>query len=609
MTLPLPTTLDEARRRGWDQLDIILVSGDAYIDHPAFGVPLLARWLESHGFRVGIIAQPDWRSKEPFMVLGRPRLFFGVSAGAMDSMVAHYTPLKKLRHDDAYTPGNRHGARPNRACIIYTSRIKEAYKEVPVVLGGIEASLRRLAHYDFWEDKLRRSLLLDAKADLLIYGMGELTLLALAQRLRDGESITGIRDLRGSCYLSRQAPDAAVHLPSWDQLSTDKVAFAEAHRLLEHEQNPYCGRILAQRYGDRQLVCNPPALPLSAKELDAIYAVPFSREPHPCYREQIPAFEQIKRSITTHRGCFGGCSFCAITMHQGKFVQSRSLSSVQQEVGRLVEKGWFKGQISDVGGPTANMYGLSCHAADRGHGCRRPSCLYPAICQNLSCGDAQGAGLLRKVRSMAGVRQVAVSSGIRYDLLEHQPDYFRELVSHHVGGLLKVAPEHLVSAVTALMRKPDGAIFERFLARFRDESAKAGKRQGVVPYLMAGHPGCTIESMAELALALRRLRLTVEQVQEFTPTPGTAASCMYYTGIDPSSGKQVYVARSDRERRLQKALLLCHLPDERAQVRKALQGLGRVDLLRRLETLLAGAPLAVAGSSRTRPPATAKAPR
>lgn len=586
MSHPLPTTLEEARRRGWDELDIILVSGDAYIDHPAFGVPLLGRWLVSHGFRVGIIPQPDWRSKEPFMALGRPRFFFGVSAGAMDSMVAHYTPQKKLRRDDAYTPGNRHGARPNRASIIYTSRLKEAYRDVPVVLGGIEASLRRFVHYDFWEDKLRRSILLDAKADLLIYGMGERPLLELSQRLQAGESFAAVRDLRGSCYSDRHAPASAVVLPSWEQLSTEKASFAEAHHLIEQEQNPYCAHALVQSCGDRQVVCNPPALPLAVHELDAVYSLPFSREPHPRYgKEQIPAFEQIKCSITTHRGCCGGCAFCAISMHQGKFIQSRSLASIQQEVAGLVRKGWFKGQISDLGGPTANMYGVACRAADAGQGCRRSSCLYPAICPNLNCRDTEAVTLLRKARSLPAVRQVVISSGIRYDLLEQQPGYFQELVAHHVGGLLKVAPEHLVAAVTALMRKPDGEAFEKFLSRFREETARLGKRQAVIPYLMAGHPGCTVEAMLELAQALKRLRLPVEQVQEFTPTPGTASSCMYYTGIDPATGKPVYVARSDRERRLQKSLLLWHLPEEQARARKALLETGRADLISRFEVM------------------------
>lgn len=588
MNRHLPTTLEEARGRGWHELDIVFVTGDAYIDHPAFGVPLLARWLEQHGFRVGIIAQPDWRTKEPFTALGRPRLFFAVSAGAMDSMVAHYTPQKKLRHDDAYTPGGRHGARPNRACIVYTSRLKEAYREVPVVLGGIEASLRRLAHYDFWEDKVRRSILLDAKADLVIYGMGERPLLELAVRLRSGESLSAIHDLRGSCRVERAAPENARLLPGFADVADDKQAFVRAHRLSEQEQNPYCARVVAQLHGDRAVVCQPPALPLTSDELDAIYGLPFTLEPHPAYREAIPAFEQIRFSITTHRGCFGGCSFCAIAQHQGKFIQSRSPASIKQEVTRLSQKGWFKGQISDLGGPTANMYGVSCGARDNGANCRRPSCLHPAICPNLRCHDRQAVELLQQVSKLPGVRQVVVSSGVRHDLLERQPAYFEELVRRHVGGLLKVAPEHLSAQVTGLMRKPDGAVFERFLTRFREVSRQVGKRQAVVPYLMAGHPGTSLESMVELAITLHRLNLQVEQVQEFTPTPGTAASCMYYTGIDPDSGAAVMVPRSDRERRLQKSLLLLHIPEERARVRKLLTEMGRRDLLQRLEPLVAG---------------------
>lgn len=600
MSQPLPTTLEEARQRGWGQLDVVLVSGDAYVDHPAFGVPLLARWLEAHGFRVGILPQPDWRSKEPFMALGRPRLFFGVSAGAMDSMVAHYTPQKKLRHDDAYTPGGRHGARPNRASISYTSRLKEAYKDVPVVLGGIEASLRRLVHYDFWEDKLRRSLLLDAKADLLIYGMGEQPLLELAQRLRAGEPCEAIRDIRGTCHLARQSPDDALLLPSWEEQSADRQAFARAAHLLEQEQNPYCGRVVAQAHGDRVVVCNPPSLPLSTQQLDAVYALPFSREPHSRYSESIPAFDQIKCSITTHRGCFGGCSFCAIASHQGKFIQSRSLASVKKEVEQLSKKRWFKGQISDLGGPTANMYALFCGAADSGKSCRRPSCLHPTICQKLCCDATQSVALLRQVRALQGVRQVVVSSGVRHDLLERQPEYFRELVAHHVGGLLKVAPEHLSSTVTALMRKPDGSVFERFLARFREETTRVGKRQAVVPYLMAGHPGSTLDSMVDLAIAMQRLRLQVEQVQEFTPTPGTLASCMYATERDPVSGRSVTVVRTDRDRRLQKSLVLWHLPEEQARVRKQLLEMGRADLVRRLEMAMVGT-ASVSGPVRKRP--------
>jgi uncharacterized radical SAM protein YgiQ len=571
----LPITKDETLKRGWTDLDVIFVTGDAYIDHPAFGVPLLARWLESHGFRVGIIPQPDWRSRESFMTLGRPRLFFAVSAGAMDSMVAHYTPARKLRRDDAYTPGNRHGARPNRATIVYTSRLKEAYKDVPVVIGGIEASLRRFAHYDFWEDKVRRSILFDAKADLLVYGMGERPLLELAMRLRKGEAFTKIADVRGTAYRATTPPAATVLLPTFEEVCDEKTKYAAAFRLIAGAQNPFSTKPIVQGHGDRWLICNPPALPLTGQEMDAVYALPFAKAPHPSYKEPIPAYEQIKTSITTHRGCFGGCAFCAITHHQGKVIQSRSELSILAEVERLAEQRWFRGSVSDVGGPTANMYGTSCGNTQAQATCTRASCLHPLPCRYLAVDDRRAAELLKRVRKVQGVKNVAVSSGVRYDLLERQPAYLRELLSHHVGGLLKVAPEHLVDRVTAIMRKPGRKAFERFLALFRDESARLGKKQYLVPYLMSGHPGCTLDDMVELALALKRSGLRVEQVQDFTPTPGTLATCMYHTGIDPFSGEAVYVPRSDREKILQKALLLSHLPEERKNVMAALKGCGR----------------------------------
>jgi uncharacterized radical SAM protein YgiQ len=591
----IPTTREDAAKRGWSELDVIFVSGDAYIDHPAFGVPLLARWLERHGFRVGIIAQPDWKSKDAFMILGRPRLCFAVSAGAMDSMVAHYTPARKLRHDDAYTPGNRHGARPNRATIIYTSRLKEAYRDVPVIIGGIEASLRRFAHYDFWEDKVRRSIIFDAKADLLIYGMAERPLLEVVGRLNAGEQMQEIRTVRGTCRVAvknelsdvippqsgaigKGGRDNVLEIPSHEDVTADKVLFAEAFRLVSHEQNPCSARTIVQRHGDRLLVSSPPALPLSEAEMDSIYALPFEKVPHPSYQEQIPAWEQIKTSITSHRGCFGGCAFCAIAMHQGKTIQSRSENSIVTEVRQLVDKSWFRGSISDVGGPTANMYGLSCGSAEANKVCRRTSCLFPSICKHLESKDKRAVGLLRKVRDVAGVNHVAVSSGVRYDLMERQAAYFQELVGHHVSGLLKVAPEHFAEHVTYLMRKPGRKSFESFLRRFRDESDRIGKRQQIVPYLISGHPGCTLADMLELALVLKTLGFKVEQVQDFTPTPGSLSTCMYHTGIDPDSGKAVYVARSDREKGLQKALLLWHQPGERTKVLEALRELGKEDM-------------------------------
>ncbi len=584
----IPTTRAEMKQRGWSELDVVFVSGDAYIDHPAFGVPLLARWLESKGYRVGIIAQPDWKSKEAFMTLGRPQLCFAVSAGAMDSMVAHYTPARKLRHDDAYTPGNRHGSRPNRATIIYTGRLKEAYRDVPVILGGIEASLRRFAHYDYWEDKVRRSILFDSKADLLIYGMAERPLLEVVERLKRGEQIQSIRTVRGTCRVAGKADLTAVEalvsdgtaleIPSFETVAVDRTLFAKAFLLSSLEQNPESARILVQHHGDRALVALPPAFPLSEGEMDAVYALPFEKAPHPSYAEVIPAWEQIKTSITSHRGCFGGCAFCAIAMHQGRTIQSRSEASVVAEVRELAGKSWFRGSISDVGGPTANMYGLSCREPAANSSCRRGSCLFPSICKNLICDDRRAVALLRKVSSVPGVKHVAVSSGVRYDLLEKQPAYFKDLVGQHVSGLLKVAPEHFVEHVTALMRKPGRKSFETFLRRFREENELIGKRQQIIPYLISGHPGCTLADMLDLALALKSLGFRVEQVQDFTPTPGSLSTCMFHTGIDPESGKKIHVPLSDREKGLQKALLLWHQPGERAKVLEALRILGKDEL-------------------------------
>jgi uncharacterized radical SAM protein YgiQ len=581
----IAVTKEEAEGRGWSELDVVFVSGDAYIDHPAFGVPLLARLLEANGFRVGIIAQPDWRSKEPFMALGKPRLFFAVSAGAMDSMVAHYTPARKLRSDDAYTPGNRHGARPDRAVIVYTSRIREAYKGVHVVIGGIEASLRRFAHYDFWEDKIRRSILFDSKADLLIYGMAESALLELAGRTRKGEHFSEIKNIKGTAYIhpvrrdvSTGTGQAVVEIPSYESIIADPLRFAEAFRLSSREMNPFCTSAIIQRHGERFLVCNPPALPLSESQLDAIYALPFEKAPHPSYNEGIPAYEQIKTSITTHRGCFGGCAFCAISQHQGKIIQSRSESSIIHEIGRLAAMPWFKGSISDVGGPTANMYGMSCGKSPEFNICRRESCLHPQICRHLNFAGGRAASLLRKIRAIKGVRHVAVSSGVRYDLPDKQKDYFDELLAHHVGGLLKVAPEHLVDKVSSIMRKPKLKIFEKFLSFFKQESRRLGKRQFIVPYLISGHPGCSLSDMADQAVIMKRMGLKAEQVQDFTPTPGTLATCMYYTGIDPFTGQIIHVPRGEKEKRQQKALLLYHLPEQRKHILQALKSCNREDV-------------------------------
>lgn len=568
-------TRAEMAARGWDELDVLLVSGDAYVDHPSFGVALLARLLEAEGYRVGILAQPDWRDPEALRVMGRPRLFAGISAGAMDSMVNHYTAAKKIRRDDAYTPGGRAGARPNRAVIAYTAALKGAFKGLPVLIGGIEASLRRLAHYDYWDDAVRRSVLVDSKADLLLYGMAETALLEVARRAAGGEALKAMSDLRGSARLTSQPPEEGVRLPSFEQVAADPAAFGEAYRLAEGEQNPYNACPLLQEHGTRTLVVNPPALPLSEADLDRIYALPFQKLPHPAYREPIPAYEQIRFSITSHRGCFGGCAFCAITHHQGKLIQSRSEASILAEIDALTGHPDFRGTLTDIGGPTANMYGLDCGDAEARKLCRRSGCLFPKPCKHLRVSDRRAVHLLEQARRHDRVKHLFVASGVRFDLLERQPDYFDALLTRHVGGLLKVAPESTSEAVTRVMRKPGPGIFIDFLRRFREHSAAAGLRQAVVPYLIAGHPGCTLSDMVDVALFLREQRLRVEQVQEFTPTPGTLSTCIYHTGRDPLTGEVLHVPRTEKERKLQKALLLWHLPEQRALVAEALRLAGR----------------------------------
>jgi uncharacterized radical SAM protein YgiQ len=557
--------------RGWDELDILFISGDAYVDHPAFGVPLLARLLESAGYRVGIIAQPDWRDPEAFTGMGRPRLFAAVSAGAMDSMVNHYTAAKKRRNDDAYTPGNRAGARPNRAVIAYVAAIKGAFRGLPVLIGGIEASLRRLAHYDYWDDAVRRSILLDSKADLLLYGMAEFALLEVARRVAAGELPAQIHGLRGTAYLSSHPPDNAIHLPAFEQVSLDKNAFGTAFRLAEAEQNPESGRTLTQPHGSRWVVVNPPALPLSPAELDRLYALPFLRRPHPSYREKIPAYEQIRFSITTHRGCFGGCAFCAIGMHQGKTIQSRSQSSILAEVDTLAVAPEFRGTISDLGGPSANMYGLSCGDAGAQRQCRRPSCLWPQRCPRLNCSDQAATKLLAQAQQRPRVKHLFVASGVRFDLLPQQPAYFQRIINHHVSGLLKVAPESFAPATLQAMRKAQPDLFSWFLKEFQQLNQGCCKKQSIVPYLMAAHPGTTLSQMIDVALFLVRNKLKVEQVQEFTPTPGTLSTCLYHTGRDPYTGQEVYVPRRREERQMQKALLLWHLPESASLIRQALR--------------------------------------
>ncbi len=571
----LPVCAADLGARGWEEIDILFVSGDAYVDHPAFGVPLLGRLLEAEGYRVGLLAQPDWRNPEALQVLGRPRLFAAVSAGAMDSLVNRYTAAKKVRNDDAYTPGGRSGARPDRAVIAYTAALKGAFRGLPVVIGGIEASLRRLAHFDYWSGRVRRSVLVDSKADLLVYGMGERALLEIARRSAAGEAPAAMHDLPGTAWMSSTAPPGASILPAFEAVEAEPEAFGEAFRLATREGDGEDARPLAQGHGNRWVVVNPPAAPLAETELDRLYSLPFTRLPHPSYLEPIPAYTQIRFSITTHRGCYGGCAFCALTAHQGRTIQSRSEVSILKEIDGLSRHPDFRGTVSDLGGPTANMYGTGCGAGTARRHCRRPSCLFPRPCPELQASGRRAAGLLRKVRQHRGVRHAYVASGIRYDLLEQQPEYFEELLEHHVGGLLKIAPESTSPEVTAVMGKPGPEPLLTFLRYFRDVNRTSGKRLGVVPYLMAGHPGATLSNMVDVALFLRRNQLRVEQVQEFTPTPGTQATCIWHTGRDPITGAGVYVPRSEQERRLQKALLLWHLPEGRREVLEALRACGR----------------------------------
>lgn len=574
----LPTSKEEMQNRNWEELDILFITGDAYIDHPAFGTPLLARLLEAEGYRVGILAQPDWKNPDSFKLMGRPRLFAAISAGAMDSMVNHYTAAKKIRRDDAYTPGGVAGKRPNRAVIAYTAAVKGAFKGLPTIIGGIEASLRRLAHYDYWDDKVRRSVLVDSKADLLLYGMAETALLAVARRLSAGEDIKQIKDIRGTAILGQEKPTDAIELPSFEEVSEDPAAYNLMFKQASEQQNPFSGKPLVQAHGNRTLLINPPTLPLSEVELDRVYALPFCRRPHPSYTEKIPAFEQIRNSITSHRGCFGGCSFCAITHHQGKTIQSRSENSILQEIDCLAAEPDFRGTLSDVGGPTANMYGLGCSNPEVERSCRRGSCLYPSICKNLRTDDQRAVRLLRKIRQRQKIKHVFVASGIRYDLLQQQQDYFNDLLQYHVSGLLKVAPESTSDRVTAVMRKPGAKLFTDFLQKFRQRSRQLGLRQALVPYLISSHPGCGLEDMVEVALYLKQHNLQVEQVQDFTPTPGSLSTCIYHTGSDPFTSERLHIPRSTKEKRLQKALLLYHRPESKADILEALRLCKREDV-------------------------------
>ncbi len=579
---PLPMSMEEARNRGWEELDVVIVTGDAYIDHPSFAMSILGRVLEAAGFRVGIISQPNWHSCDDWRRFGRPKLFFGISAGNMDSMINHYTANRKVRNDDAYSPGGKIGLRPDRATLSYCQRAREAFKGVPVIAGGVEASLRRLAHYDYWSDKVRKSILLDSKADLVVFGMGENAIVEIASRLQAGETVKDLRNMRGVAYAlgaSELPPEDALQLPSFDQVVADKLQFAEATRIIHHETNPYNAKKLIQWHGSQAVVVNPPQLPISELAMDRIYGLPYTRQAHPSYQEPIPAFEMIKDSVTIMRGCFGGCTFCSITAHQGRAIQSRSKASIIGEIESMAKEKKFKGTVSDIGGPTANMYQMKCTRPEVEAACRRQSCVHPKICKLLGVDHKPVIELMRAAREVAGVKKVLVASGIRMDLARQSPEYIRELTQHHVGGHLKVAPEHVDPDVLFKMRKPANDDFEFFSEVFEQESKAAGKKQYLIPYFIASHPGSDLEAMINLAVFLKQNGYKPDQVQDFIPAPLDVATCMYYTGIDPFTKKPVFIAKGLRDRKTQRALMQFFKSENYFEVRDALRSAGRTDLI------------------------------
>jgi uncharacterized radical SAM protein YgiQ len=589
-TPPLPTTRDEMLARGWDAVDVVFVSGDAYVDHPSFANGLIGRLLEAAGFRVAMLAQPDWSSCEPWRQFGRPRLFFGVSAGNMDSMINHYTANRKVRNDDAYSPNGEIGRRPDRATLAYCQRSREAFPGVPVVAGGVEASLRRLAHYDYWSDTVRRSILMDSKADLVVFGMGERTVLEIARGLAAGKTAKDLRDIRGIAYrLGASEPpptgpggDASdtIELPPYEAVSADKLAFCEMTRISHLETNPHNARRLVQRHGRESVVVNPPALPLAQDEMDQVYALPFTRRPHPGYGgAKIPAFEVVENSVQIMRGCFGGCTFCSITAHEGRIIQSRSKDSIITEIKLLASQPGFKGTVSDIGGPTANMYQMKCTRPEVEAKCRRLSCVHPTVCKLLGTDHGPLKEVMREARTVEGVKRVLVASGVRMDLARRDPEYLQELAEHHVGGHLKVAPEHTDPEVLNLMKKPSADDYVEFDKAFKAASRRVGKKQYTVPYFIASHPGSGVEEMIDLALFLKRNSYKPDQVQDFIPSPFDIAACMYHTGLDPMTKEPVKVTKGLKDRKMQRALLQFFKPENYFEVRRALEQAGRHDLI------------------------------
>ena len=645
----LPMSRAEMDTLGWDSCDIIIVTGDAYVDQPSFGMAVIGRLLEAQGFRVGIIAQPDWHASDPFMALGKPNLFFGVTAGNMDSMINRYTADRKPRSDDAYTPGGQGGARPDRSSLAYSQRCREAYPDVPIVLGGIEASLRRIAHYDYWQDAVRRSILLDAQADILCYGNAERAIAEIAHRLALGESIGAITDVRGTVFLRHGSPDGfseidstridrpgridkiinpyinteelseceqqrrnaqqfgmdasgaqiveftvprllrektVIRLPSFEKVRNDRALYAHANRVLHLETNPGNARALVQSHAGHDVWLNPPPIPLTTEEMDYVFGLPYARVPHPAYQgERIPAYEMIRFSVNIMRGCFGGCTFCSITEHEGRIIQNRSEQSILKEIGEIRDKvPGFTGVISDLGGPTANMYRIACKSREIEAACRKPSCVYPGICPNLNTDHAALTQLYRKARQLPGVKKVLIASGLRYDLAIQDPEYVKELVTHHVGGYLKIAPEHTEDGPLSKMMKPGIGSYDRFKALFEKFSKEAGKEQYLIPYFIAAHPGTTDEDMLNLALWLKRNGFRADQVQAFYPSPMATATAMYHTGKNPLrkvsyKSEGVAAVKDPEQRKLHKALLRYHDPNNWPLLRKALERMGRADLI------------------------------
>ena len=575
----LPVSKDDMLRRGWPDYDFLMVTGDAYVDHPSFGAAVIARVLEKEGFRVAVLAQPAWQDAEAFRAMGRPRLGVFISGGNLDSMVAHYTAARRKRSEDFYSPGKKPGLRPDRAVIVYANRARQAFPGLPVVIGGMEASLRRFAHYDYWDDKVRRSVLADAKADILVYGMGEFASVKIAHRLDKGLGLDGID---GTVRLVSEAPEG-VMLPSFEEVSTDKTAYARSVRLEYEEHDPIRGRRLIQPHGDRFLAAEKPAMPLPTKELDAVAALPYTREPHPMYETVggVPAIEEVRFSVIHNRGCIGGCHFCSLAFHQGRMITSRSHESVIAEVTAMTKHPLWKGYVSDVGGPTANFRHPSCEKQKKHGMCPNRNCLTPRPCPNLNADESDFTALLKKLRAIPGVKKVFVRSGIRFDymLCDKSDAFFRELVAHHISGQLKVAPEHCVDTVLGYMGKPPAAVYERFLQRYQQLNRNLGKKQYVVPYLMSSHPGSRLQDAIALAEYLKARNMRPEQVQDFYPTPGTMSTCMYHSGLDPRTMEPVYVAKTEKEKAMQRALLQYSDPKNHRLVAEALRLAGREDLI------------------------------